>query len=70
MDDSEDFKVVVIKNFTHEKLWKSRNNIKDEKAGKVVISNGRQLFMSSSSLDKVQADLNEVDDIDSKLNFH
>jgi hypothetical protein len=40
VNDSEDFKVVVIKNFTHEKLWKSRNNIKDKEAGKIIVSNG------------------------------
>jgi len=70
MNDSEDLKVVVIPDFLHEKPWKSSNNIKDEEASKVIVSNGRQFFVSSSSLDKVQADLNKVDDIDSKLNFN
>lgn len=69
MDDSEKFQNIVVHLFPQEKLWKSGYDIKDEETGKVVVTDGGKFFVSSCSLNKVQNDLDEVDDIDGKLNF-
>lgn len=69
MDDSEEFQNIIVSFLTEEQFRKGSNNIKDEEARKVVVTDSWQLLMSSSPLHEVQNDLNEVDDVDSKLDF-
>jgi len=69
MNDSEDLQNVVFHDFTHEKFRKSSDDIKNEESSEVVVTDLWQFFVGSGSFNKVEDNLNEVNDINSQFNF-
>ena len=69
VDESEKFEPVILNSLTHEELRKSSSDIEDEVSGQVVVSNGSKLLVGSGLLNEVEEDLNEVDDVNGKLDL-
>ena len=69
MDDSEDLQIVESHTFIHEKFWQGSNDIENEKSSKIVVTDLRQLFVGSGSLNEIQNDLNEVNNINGEFNI-
>ena len=67
VDDSEEFQDVKLFSLTHEQFRKSGHHIEDEEPGQVVVTDGGKLLVGSGSLDEVQDDLDEVDDVNGKF---
>ena len=68
MNHSECLESIPLLSLAHEQLRNSCNNIKNEIEGQVVVSNSQQFLVSSSLLNEVENDLNEVNDVNGELN--
>ena len=68
MNESENLQEIILEALVEEnQLWDGTDHVKEEITGKVALRNLLNLFESSCSLDKVQDDLEKVDDINGPL---
>jgi hypothetical protein len=69
VNESEYLQEIIFQALIKEQFWDGPDNIKEEITGKIVYRNGLNLLESSCSLDKVQDDLEKVNDINCLLDL-
>ena len=70
VDESEYLEVVVLESLAkYDQVWNGTDDIKDKVARKIVEGDALDLLQSSSSLNEVQDNLKDINDVNCPLNI-